>query len=87
MITTVLRVSLTLAAVAQVAGCASVSDVVPTGPDTFMVAMQTANSYCLARAKQMQVIHVESVEPFFGRAPSADINFRCEASGTPSVQR
>lgn len=102
--TIVPRVARMLPAVALVAGCASVSDVVPSGPDTFMVAahgiagngsgaaqkaiaMQTAGNYCLARAKQMQVLRVESVEPFFGRAPSAEINFRCEAPGTPSVQR
>lgn len=77
------------------AGCASVSDVVPTGPDTFMVAahgidgngsgaaqkaiaLKAANAYCQARAKQMQVVRVDSVEPFFGRPPSADVQFRCE---------
>lgn len=76
-------------------GCASVSDVVPTGPNTFLVAahgidgngsgaaqkalaLNAANAYCQARAKQMQVFSVQSVEPFFGRPPSADVQFRCE---------
>lgn len=86
-----------LAAVSLVAGCASVSDVVSTGPDSFMVAahgidgngsgaaqkaiaLQAANTYCQARSRQMLVVHVETVEPYFGRAPSAALDFRCVKS-------
>lgn len=77
-----------------VAGCASVSDVVPTGADSFMVAahgidgngsggaqkalaLQRASSYCTDRSKQMELIAARTVEPAFGRPPSAEIDFRC----------
>jgi glycerol-3-phosphate cytidylyltransferase-like family protein len=91
----IFNVILSCGLMSLIAGCASVSDVVPTGPDTFMVAahgidgngsgaaqkaiaLKAANAYCQARTKQMQVVRIESVEPFFGRPPSADVQFRCE---------
>lgn len=42
-------------------------------------ALKAANAYCSARAKQLSVIDAKTVEPFFGRAPSAEITFRCVA--------
>jgi hypothetical protein len=76
------------------AGCASVSDVVPAGGDTYMVGahgidgngsgaaqkaivLTKADAYCKDRGAHMEVIDVKTVEPFFGRPPSADLNFRC----------
>ena len=79
---------------ALLTACASVSNVVATGPGTYMVAahgidgngsgaaqkaiaFEAANSYCKARGEQMVAIHSEMTEPFFGRAPSAEVEFRC----------
>jgi putative hemolysin len=78
-----------------VVGCGSVSSVVSTGADTYMVAsegvvgngsgatqkvaaFQAASSYCANRGAQLEVISFEQSEPFFGRAPSGQVAFRCE---------
>ena len=46
-------------------------------------AVQAATDFCKAKSRAVQVDHIESVDPFFGRAPAADIRFRCvEKSGT-----
>ena len=42
-----------------------------------VIALQAANNYCNTRSEQMQLIHAEQTEPFFGRAPSAQVDFRC----------
>lgn len=79
-------------------GCASVTDVVSTGSDTYMVASQgvigngsgaaqlaaafkAAGTYCNARGEQMQSIRSDQTEPFFGRAPSGKVEFRCVKTG------
>lgn len=76
------------------AGCASVSDVVSTGADTYMVtahgidgngsgaaqkaiAMQSAGAHCKMQTAQLVVTASSMVEPAFGRAPSAEVDFRC----------
>ena len=40
-------------------------------------AVQAATAYCESKARAIQVVQIESVDPFFGRAPSADVRFRC----------
>ena len=40
-------------------------------------AVQAATEFCRAKSKTLQVEKIESVDPFFGRAPSADVRFRC----------
>ena len=39
--------------------------------------VQAANAHCEAMSRQLEVVHMESVDPFFGRAPSAVLQFRC----------
>jgi hypothetical protein len=39
--------------------------------------IQAATEFCSAKSKTVQVVNIESVDPFWGRAPSADIRFRC----------
>lgn len=84
------------AALLPIAGCASVSDVTPTGPGTYMVAahgidgngsgaaqkvvaLQKANAFCAGRTAHIELIGAQSVEPAFGRPPSAEVAFRCVA--------
>jgi hypothetical protein len=76
------------------AGCASVSDVVPAGSGTYLVAahgidgngsgaaqkaivLTKADAYCRGQGAQMEVVDVKTVEPMFGRPPSAELTFRC----------
>ena len=40
-------------------------------------AMQSANSFCQQKSLLLKVIKVEKVDPFFGRAPSASLQFQC----------
>ena len=40
-------------------------------------AVQAATNYCESRSQTIQVINIEAVDPLFGRAPSADLRFRC----------
>jgi hypothetical protein len=40
-------------------------------------AVKTATAFCEGKSRTVQVIQVEAVDPFFGRAPSADVRFRC----------
>jgi hypothetical protein len=41
--------------------------------------VQAANAHCEGMSRQVEVVHTESVDPFFGRAPSAKLQFRCNA--------
>ena len=76
------------------AGCASTSDVVSTGPDTYLVtahgspgvssggaqkvkAIREAESYCKSKGKTYQVLKAEDQASGFGRAASAEVEFRC----------
>ena len=40
-------------------------------------AVQAAQEFCAGKSKRAEVLHIESVDPFWGRAPSADIRFKC----------
>lgn len=40
-------------------------------------AAQAASAFCLRRSRALNVISVEKVDPFFGRAPSATLKFEC----------
>ena len=40
-------------------------------------AIQAASAFCQKQLKVVQVVQIESVDPFFGRAPSADVRFHC----------
>lgn len=40
-------------------------------------AVQAAQEFCISKSKKAEVLHIESVDPFWGRAPSADIRFNC----------
>lgn len=43
-------------------------------------AVQSATSFCKHKSSVLQVLSVEKVDPFFGRAPSASVKFRCNPS-------
>lgn len=91
------KMKLPLIAIAGLlAGCGSVSSVVPMGQEALMVssygvlgngsaaaekgkALQAANAHCEASGKRMEVIRVETVDPHWGKAPSAEVQFRCLA--------
>lgn len=40
-------------------------------------AVQSATNFCGAKGKAVHVDKIESVDSFFGRAPSADVRFHC----------
>ena len=40
-------------------------------------AVQAATEFCGSKSKTVQVVQIESVDPFWGRAPAADVRFRC----------
>jgi hypothetical protein len=40
-------------------------------------ALQAAQEFCNAKSMRAEVLHIESVDPFWGRAPSADVRFKC----------
>jgi hypothetical protein len=42
-------------------------------------AVQAATDFCANKAMSVKVVHIESVDPFWGRAPSADVRFQCVA--------
>ena len=42
-------------------------------------AVQAAQEYCFAKSRRAEVVYIESVDPFWGRAPSADVRFKCVA--------
>ena len=39
--------------------------------------VQAANAHCDSMTKQLEVVKIESVDPFWGRAPSAELQFKC----------
>ena len=40
-------------------------------------AVQGAQEFCANKGKRAEVLHIESVDPFWGRAPAADVRFKC----------
>ena len=40
-------------------------------------AMQSASVFCQRKSQTLKVLKVEKVDPFFGRAPSASVQFQC----------
>ena len=40
-------------------------------------AVQSANLFCQQKSLILKVIKIEKVDPFFGRAPSASVQFQC----------
>jgi hypothetical protein len=40
-------------------------------------AMQSASVFCQRKSLTLKVLKVEKVDPFFGRAPSASVQFQC----------
>jgi hypothetical protein len=40
-------------------------------------AVQAAQEFCAAKSERAEVLKIDSVDPFFGRAPSADVRFKC----------
>ena len=40
-------------------------------------AVQAAQDFCAGKSKKAEILHIESVDPFWGRAPSADVRFKC----------
>ena len=87
------RLSL-IALLLSITACGSVSEVVATSTDTYLVsshgvvgngassseevkAMQSATVFCQRKSLSLKVLKVEKVDPFFGRAPSASVQFQC----------
>lgn len=78
--------------VASLAGCAS-SGVVPTGPDSYMLAksewgftsgavhtarlIQEASDFCNAKGKQINVTTSRHNDVEFGKTPAAEVHFQC----------
>jgi hypothetical protein len=40
-------------------------------------AVQSATAFCQQLSSELKVLSVEKVDPFFGRAPSASVKFKC----------
>jgi uncharacterized protein YcfL len=40
-------------------------------------AVQSAAAFCQQKSRVLNVLFVEKVDPFFGRAPSASVRFQC----------
>lgn len=57
-----------------------------SGASQKVAAFQAADSFCRARGEQMLAIRSEQTEPFFGRPPSAQVEFRCVKPGDPALQ-
>jgi hypothetical protein len=41
-------------------------------------ALKAANAFCAKKSTQIQVLEAKTVEPIFGRAPSAEVTFKCQ---------
>ena len=41
------------------------------------IALKAADTYCQTHGGPMEVVSLDTVEPFFGRPPSAALTFRC----------
>ncbi|WP_225318456.1 SHOCT domain-containing protein [Cellvibrio sp. KY-YJ-3] len=86
----------------QVSGCTS-SNVIPTGPDTYMVSAsgagfatagvreivyQKANDFCASKGLVMVPVSFKAREGQLGRnPPSADLIFRALKPGAPAIER
>lgn len=93
---------LVLALVAGLAGCVS-SDVISTGPDTYMVTASgagfstagvrekvyaKANAFCSSRGLVMMPVSFKAHEGELGRRPpNADLIFRALKPGDPAITR
>lgn len=55
-----MRITVLLAAILTIAGCASSTGVVPTGPDSFMVANHGVMGYSSAGAQKAQAFQLAS---------------------------
>ena len=82
-----------------VAGCAN-SGVVPTGPDSYMIAksewgftsgavhkarlLQEASDFCKGLGKQVVVTGTSQNDVQFGKTPAAEVQFRCLSAGDAS---
>jgi hypothetical protein len=88
--------------VALLSGCATTSDVVPMGRDSYMVtvgshtadagnlkinAVRAANAYCAKSDKFMIVRNIESVGAAPAQTGSGSIIFSCVWEGDPEYQR
>ena len=40
-------------------------------------AVQAATEFCANKSMNVKVVRIDSVDPFWGRAPSADVRFQC----------
>ena len=79
------------------------SGIVPTGPDTFMIAnsewgfssggyqkakvMKEASEYCKSQGKEMLPITTSQNDVSFGKTPAAEVQFRCLSPGDPELKR
>lgn len=88
--------------VALLAGCASTSDVVPVGKDSYMLtvgsptadagalkirSVSLANAYCARSGKVMIVRNIESVGTMIGATGSGSIIFSCVLADDPEYKR
>jgi hypothetical protein len=91
-----------LLAVGLLAGCASVSPIMPVGPDTYMVSTtapaagggnlkaelyQKAGEFCASQKKVLMPVAVASSDASFGKKGSAELTFRCLCEGDPELKR
>ena len=96
------KLSMALLAVGLVAGCASVSPIVPVGPDTYMVSVkqtaagggnlkadlyQIAHEYCASQKKVLMPVAVASSDSAIGKWGTAELTFRCLCEGDPELKR
>jgi len=85
------------------AGCVSISDVVPAGKDTWMVAgtnsrigadstmkaglYKKASDFCVSKKKVLVPVSQDYKFLVIGRPASADLFFRCLDEGDPELTR
>ena len=90
-----------LMATLSLAACAN-SGVVPTGPDSYMIAksewgftsgavhkarlLQEASDFCQSRGKQVLVTSTSQNDVAFGKTPAAEVQFRCLPPGEAGTQ-
>ena len=90
-----------LAVTLSLAACAS-SGVVPTGPDSYMIAksewgftsgavhkarlLQEASDFCQSRGKQVLVTSTSQNDVALGKTPAAEVQFRCVPVGDTATQ-
>jgi hypothetical protein len=99
-VATIQRVALIVVALSVVA-CAH-SGVVPTGPDSYMIAksewgftsgavhkaqlLQEASEFCRGMGKEMVATSTSQNDVSFGKTPAAEVHFRCVPIGTAGQQ-